>query len=48
VGFVVNKNAFFDLIEGKSVSVSIGIIDRGKESSVAGWAGDQEGANGVF
>lgn len=48
VGSVVNKNAFFDLIEDKTVSVSIGVIDGGQKAGLAGRTGDQKGANGVF
>jgi len=52
VGVVIYKNAFcegsgvgiidlrFDLIEHKAVSLVIGVIDRGKETDVAGGTGD--------
>lgn len=48
MGSVVNKDAFFDLIEHKTVSMSIGVIDRGKETGFASRTGDQKGANRVF
>ena len=45
---MVNKDAFFDLIEHKAVSLVIGVIDRSQETSFASRAGDQKWANGVL
>ena len=38
---------WLDLVEHKPGSMSIGVIDRGKEARWANGTGDQEGANGV-
>ena len=45
---VVNKDAFFEMIEHETVSMSIGVIDGGKEPGFASRTGDQIGAKRVF
>jgi hypothetical protein len=48
VGFVVHKNVFFELIEDETISMSIGVVDWGKEPRFASRTGDQIGAKRVF